>query len=477
MSAVYKQVLIINPPSGLYRRDDRCQSRVEEQTVQVIFPPIDLAYLAAVALDNGANVHIGDYPAEKKGWEAFIADLHRLEPDLLLFDVTTATLHHDLWACRIARELLPDITTAAKGDYLSLYGETVLKEHPELDLVLHGEAEDTMVEIITKGYDKKTQGILFRNSDDTIIINPPRSFIEELDRIPFPARALLDNTLYRSPETHNKLTVVHTNRGCPAKCIFCPAGRMSGHKIRFRSPRNIVEELVECVEKHDIHEFLLHGDTFTMKKSWVIDLCKLIIDSNIKIRWGCNSRVDTIDDERAEWLRRAGCWVVAFGVESGSQIMLDRMKKGTHVEQAELAIQTCKQHGLRTHAFYIIGLPWETQATLTETYNLIRRLDTDFFDINIAYPLPGTDFFDIALKDDLFVSTHAVLEGSYGKAAVRSYELSAEELTSWRRRALLKLYLRPGYITRTLLRASHSPVILTNYISSAFNRLRYLLTG
>ena len=477
MSAVYKQVLIINPPSGLYRRDDRCQSRVEEQTVQVIFPPIDLAYLAAMALESGASVHISDYPAEKRGWEAFIADLHRLQPDLLLFDVTTATLLHDLWACRIAKELLPDITTAAKGDYLSLYGESVLKEHPELDIVLSGEAEDTMAELVTRGYNETTQGILFRTRDDTIVSNPARPFIEDLDKIPFPARALLNNELYQSPETHNKLTVVHTNRGCPAQCIFCPAGRMSGHKIRFRSPHNIVKELVECVEKHDIHEFLLHGDTFTMKKSWVIDLCKLMIDSNIKIRWGCNSRVDTIDDERAEWLHRAGCWVVAFGVESGSQHMLERMKKGTHVEQAVQAIDICKRHGLLTHAFFIIGLPWETDATLKETYRLIQRLDTDFFDINIAYPLPGTDFFDIALKDNLFVSTHAVLDGSYGKAAVRSYELSAEELNSWRRQALLKLYLRPRYITRTLIRAAHSPVVLTNYISSAFNRLRYLLTG
>ncbi|MCD6385724.1 radical SAM protein [Candidatus Sumerlaeota bacterium] len=477
MAGAIKKVLLINPPSGLYRRDDRCQSRVEEQTVQVIFPPIDLAYLGAVAEECGAEARIVDYPAEGSGWENFILDITRFNPQMLIFDVTTATLSRDLLACRIAKEINPDIITAGKGDYLSIYGEQVLREHREIDLVFVRESEATLRELLTHGIDENIQGIMFRGEDEQVIVTEKRPFIKDLDALPFPARHLLNNELYRSPETNNKLTVVYGNRGCPAKCIFCPAGRMSGYKLRSRSPENVVRELEECVHKFGITEFLLHGDTFTMRKSWVIELCKRIVDAGLNIRWGCNSRVDTIDEERAEWLRNAGCWVVAFGVESGSQLMLDKMKKGATVEQAKKAVNICKRAGLRTHAFYIIGLPWETAETLQQTFELARELDTDFFDINIAYPLPGTEFFEIAKRDNLLVSANALADGSYARAAVRTYELSAEELTLWRRQALMRLYLRPHYIFRTLMYAAESPRVIKNYLSYASSRIRHLIFG
>lgn len=475
MPSKIQRILLINPPSGLYRRDDRCQSRVEEQTVRIIFPPIDLAYLAAVAEQYNVECRISDYPAENKGWDAFIYDLKKFSPQLLILDITAATLERDLRACRIAKELNPAIITAAKGEYLSVLGEEVLKKFKELDLIFLGEAEPTLAHILSAGLDETTKGIIWRKTDGNIIVSQEQPLVENLDALPFPARHLLNNELYRSPETNNKLTVVHANRGCPEKCIFCPAGRLSDFKLRLRSPQNVVAELSECVHKFGISEFLLHGDTFTMRKSWVIELCQRIVEANLNIRWGCNSRVDTMDDERAEWLKRAGCWVVAFGVESGSQLLLDKMKKATRVEQAIKAVEICKRHGLRTHAFFVIGLPWETRETLKETLNLARKLNTDFFDINIAYPLPGTEFYEIALKDNLIISPQALSTGSYGQAAVRSYELSAEELTRWRKSALLKLYFRPQYIIKTLITAAASPRILFNYLRSAMYRLRHLL--
>jgi radical SAM superfamily enzyme YgiQ (UPF0313 family) len=297
--------------------------------------------------------------------------------------------------------------------------------------------------------------------------------IENLDSLPFPARDLLNNELYRSPETGEKLTVIHANRGCPAKCIFCPAGAVSDYKLRLRSPDNVLAEITECMERFRIGEFLFHGDTFTMKKSWVIDLCKKIVESRLKIRWGCNSRVDTIDDERAQWMKRAGCWVVAFGVESGSQEMLDQMKKNQKVEKAFEAVEVCRRAGLRTHAFYVIGLPWENKETLSATLELAERLDTDFFDFNIAYPLPGTEFYNIAVRDGL-IEQNLIREASYARAGVRSYHLSAQELTRWRKQALLHLYLRPRYILRTLSRI-RSAREFRHYFASALRRMKHLL--
>ncbi|NQU45374.1 radical SAM protein, partial [bacterium] len=176
---------------------------------------------------------------------------------------------------------------------------------------------------------------------------------------------------------------------------------------------------------------------------------------------------------RARALKRAGCTNVGFGVESGDQEMLDRMKKGTRVEQAERAFEICRETGLVSHAYFIIGLPWETRDSLKKTYELVLRLDPDFFDINVAYPLPGTELHALARAEGLLVDPAG---GSYARAALRSYALSAEDLTRWRRRALLRLYMRPRYILRTLARARRAGR-LHLYLKAAFQRLRGLLGG
>jgi radical SAM superfamily enzyme YgiQ (UPF0313 family) len=474
---ISKKILLLNPPSGLYRRDDRCQSRVEDQTVNIIFPPMDLASLAAVARSASADARIEDYPATRKSWNDLETSLKTHAPDYLLLSTTTATIADDLLAAQTAKKFNPYCLTMAKGEYLSQFGNKILREYPDLDLVFIGEPELTLIEILQGKPLLQIQGILFRqkNGDrEDYVQTEPRPLLEDLDALPFPARDLLDNSLYTSPETGNPLTVIQANRGCPSQCIFCPAGRLSGFKLRVRSPKNILMEVRECVERFGIREFLFNGDTFTIKKSWVLELCELIQKSKLNIRWGCNSRVDTFDLERAKALKAAGCWVVAFGIESGAIDLLEKMKKHTSPDQARQAVQTAKEAGLLTHAFYIIGLPWETRETLDTTLRFARELDTEFFDFNIAYPLPGTEFYEIASKETLFDKT-SLATGSYARAAVRSHTLASEELTKWRKKALLSLYMRPGYIIRTLGRVIAKPRVLKNYIREACRRLRRLL--
>ena len=472
-----KKVLLINAPSGLYRRDDRCQSRVEEQTVNIIFPPLDLAYLAAMARRAGADPRIEDFPATGKSWDHLEQILQDFSPDFLLVSITTATIAEDLRAVSLAKEILPDIITLAKGEYLSTFGEKTLQKHPALNAILIGEPEITFEEIIQGRPFDQIQGLIFRKSSEkgeNFVKTPSRPMLENLDVLPHPARDLLDNSLYRSPESGNPLTVIQANRGCPAHCIFCPAGKISGYKLLVRSPQNILGEVRDCVEKHNIREFLFNGDTFTMKKSWVLELCELIRKSGLDIRWGCNSRVDTFDLERAMAMKAAGCWVVAFGIESGVQDMLNKMKKGTRVEDAQKAVQAARRAGLLTHAFYVIGLPWETRETLKQTLKFALQLDTDFFDFNIAYPLPGTEFYEIAEREGL-LEEDSLEEGSYARAAVPSFSLSREELTRWRKKALLKLYFRPIYIIRTIGRVVTKPKILKNYLREGLRRLRHVI--
>lgn len=469
-----KKILVMNPPTGLYRRDDRCQSRVEDQTIEVVFAPIDLASYAAVLRRAGATVVLRDYPGMGLGWDDYRSDLRSFDPDAIAIKTTLATLEDDLEACRLARESRPDTVTIGIGESLAIDRERTLANHAELDFVIVGEPEPTLEEMVEARDLTAIPGLSFRNGEyGNVITTAERPPVGELDSLPWPARDLLNNARYLSPETGRPLTVIHAHRGCPSKCIFCPAGALSGYRVRFRSAQSVFGEIEQCARRFGIRDFLFHGDTFTIKRSWVVDLCRLIVDAGLDVRWGCNSRVDTIDDERAEWMKRAGCWVVAFGIESGSQEMLDKMKKGAEVEQARRAVEVCRRHGLRTHAFYVIGLPWESASTLEETYRLARELDTDFFDFNIAYPLPGTEFFEIAHRENLF-ETDAPSQAGYAQAAVRTFYLSAGELEQWRRRSLLRLYFRPRYVVRTLIR-SGSPRRAWRYFRAAIRRLRNVL--
>lgn len=470
-----QRILFVVPPSGLYRRDDRCQSKVEDQTVRVLFPPMDLAMLAAMARDAGREPRIVDYPAATRTQQHAIEDLEHqfqsFQPEILFFSLTTATLEADLQVAALAKKYNPNICTIARGELLEHLGQKVLATHPELDLGLHGEVEVQWQKILEGTPLQKIEAACFRDHNGHIQTNDRPAIVPDLDALPLPARDLLDNTLYRSPETGNPLAVIQANRGCPSRCIFCPAGRLSHYRLRLRHPATIVEEIRQCVTSYGIREFLFNGDTFTMKKSWLLELCERIQAANLDIRWGCNSRVDTMDQDRAEALKSAGCWVVAFGVESGDQAMLDRMGKGARLEQAEAAIATAKAAGLLTHAFFIIGLPWETRQTLERTYRFCRKINTDFFDMNIAFPLPGTEYYDIAKAEGLLEG-----KGSYAQAAVHTHALSAQDLTRWRRRALLRLYARPGYIYRTVKRAIREKK-MGHYAQAAKQRLLSLLKG
>jgi radical SAM superfamily enzyme YgiQ (UPF0313 family) len=471
-----ERALLISPPSGLYRRDDRCQCKVEDQTVAVIFPPIEMGYMAAILEHLDIQCQIRDYPAEKGDWEKYKNDFLSFQPDLLILNTTTPTLKNDMIAAEIAREINPDIYIIARGEYFSAHQKESLEEYPLLNLALHGEPEMTLDEVAkTLKADSSldgVQGMAYRKGTE-VVVNPPRPLLEELDNLPYPSRHLMNHSLYRSPENNRPITVIHTQRGCPARCIFCSVVITSGQKVRKRSPENVLGEIKECVEVHGIRDFLFHADTFTWDKEWVIKLCQLIIDSGLKIHWGCNSRVDSIDPERLSWLKKAGCWVIAFGIESGDEEMLKKMRKGTTLEEARTALKMVREAGIKTHAFMVMGLPWETRETIKKSLAFLKELDPDFFDFNLAYPLPGTELMKLAEKDNLLVYTNPS-DGSYAQALLKSYQLSPQELTLMRKKALWQMYLRPKYVVRTLF-TSGSPKNTWHYMKAAVKRALNLI--
>jgi len=449
-------------------RDDRCQAPTEGMTAQPHRAPMDLAYMAASLEKVGVECRIKDYPSEKQDWQDLIKDIKVFNPDMLVISIITPTIKEDLKACKLAKEIRKDILTVSKGAHYMKNDEEVLQEWPDLDIVIRGECEFAVSDLLLKDNFSDVPGITFRENGK-VLRTKDRPLLESLDLLPFPSRHLLNNNLYITPDTREPIAFIHVGRGCPHKCIFCAVPAVSGYKLKIRSPESVLEEIKECVIKYGIKVFFFRSDTFTMDKKWVIKLCDLIIKEELKIRWGTNSRVDTIDEERLEWMKKAGCWIVGFGVESGNQGMLDKMKKGTTIEQTNKAVKLCKEYRIKTYLLFVLGLPWETRETAMDTIEFAKKLDGDFVDFNIAYPLPGTEYFEMA-KDSALCDLSNLSGFDYANPLVWSFHLSTEELIELRKKALKSFYFRPQYIVRTLL-GIRSVKVFNSYFYSGLRLL------
>ena len=317
-----KRILLIYPPSPVMNREDRCQQPTKDLIVIPPLPPTDLMYLAAIAEREGLEAKIKDY-SQSGNLEQ---DLREFKPDYLVVNIATPSLEHDLDAIRKAKEINPGIITIAKGAAFLTLGEKILAEHEFLDFGILGEAEETLKEILEEQEKTRILGIYYKENGN-VKFTGNRSFIEDLDSLPFPARHLVDNSIYRRPDNNKVQATIKVERGCPFHCFFCLATPVSGAKVRRRSVENIVAEIRECVEKYNIRNFLFWSDIFNLDKKWTMDLCQAIIDSGLKITWSANTRADTADLEMAKMMYKSGCRLVSIGVESGSQEMLEKMGK------------------------------------------------------------------------------------------------------------------------------------------------------
>lgn len=462
MSDNKKKIFLIYPPSPVLNREDRCQQPTKELLVIPPLPPTDLMYLASVAEKEGLEAKICDY---SQGGD-LVEDLKEFKPDYLVVNVATPTLEHDLDALKIAKDILPNVVTIAKGAIFLTKSEDILKNHKALDIVIFGEAEDTLKEIL-QGVEKPL-GIYYRE-DGQIKFSGVRPFIDNLDEIPFPARHLVDNTIYRRPDNNKVQAVVKVARGCPFHCFFCLATPVSGAKVRRRSVENIVEELKECVEKYNITNFVFWSDIFNLDKNWTMALCQAIIDSGLKITWSANTRADTADDEMAKMMYKSGCRLVSIGVESGSQYMLEKMGKKITLDDVRRTVKTFKDAKIRIYNYFVIGLPWESEETVEETIRFAIELDSDFISFYTATPLPGSRFYEYAKEHDLF-DKETSFENAYFYPAVNTHNLTRDRVFELHKSAIKRFYLRPLYILKMLTRI-RSFAEVKSYFTAGINLL------
>lgn len=459
-----KRILLIYPPSPVLNREDRCQQPTKDLIVIPPLPPTDLMYLAAVAEKAGLEAKINDY-SQNGDYEA---DLKEFNPDYLVVNIATPTLEHDLDAVKKAKEICPNVITIAKGAAFLTLAERIIKEHNELDFGILGEAENTLKEILEDKPKAEILGLYYKENDE-VKFTGNRPFIEDLDSLPFPARHLVDNNIYRRPDNNKVQATIKVSRGCPFHCFFCLATPVSGAKVRRRSPENIVAEIKECVEKYNIKNFLFWSDIFNIDKEWTMKLCQAIIDSGLKITWSANTRADTADLEMAEMMYKSGCRLVSIGVESGSQYMLEKMGKKITLNDVRRTVKVFKKAKIRIYNYFVIGLPWETEETVEETIKFAIELNSDFISFYTATPLPGSRFYDYALEHNLF-DKETSFENAYYYPAVNTHNLSRERVFELHKSAIKRFYLRPLYILKMLSRI-RSFAEIKNYFIAGMNVL------
>lgn len=441
-----KKILLIYPPSPVMNREDRCQQPTKDLLVIPPLPPTDLMYLAAISEELGFEAMIRDYSL---GGD-FEADLKEFKPNYLLLNVATPTLQNDLDCLKIAKKVCPKIITIAKGAVFLTFNSEILLKNKALTYIISGEPEETLKELLSGEVEPKDILGLWYRDGFIAKFNGTRPFIQNLDELPFPARHLVDNSIYRRPDNNKVQAVIKVSRGCPHHCFFCLATPTSGSKVRTRSPENIIAEIRECIEKYKIKNFIFWSDIFNQDREWTMNLCKKIIESGLKFTWSANTRADTADEKMAKYMYKAGCRLVSIGVESGSQFILDKIGKNITINDVRDTVKAFKKAKIRIYNYFVLGLPWDDEETINETINFAVELDSDFVSFYTATPLPGTRYYNF-VKNEL----HEEIENydnAYYNPCVSTYSLTKEQVLEFHKKAVKSFYLRPLYILKMLTR-------------------------
>lgn len=446
--------------------------------------PQGLCSIATIAKRNGYDVTILDAQALKLSVNETIRKIIELQPDVVGFTLYTTFIpvvsHIGAKLKEIYSENGKNIIILVGGSHATITREKVLGEYPPFDIACIGEGEETFAEILDallNGKDlRNVKGIVFREKDGWVIPTERRPFISDLDSLPIPDWSLLPplekyyrpagDSLKRAPSAG-----IVTSRGCNGKCYFCNPWQL-GNKIRYHSAEYVYRMIVDLMHNHGIRDIYIQDDTFVMNRDNVMEFCKILIDKKTDLTWACHGRVDHIDKDLLRAMKRAGCWQIALGLESGSQRILDNINKGTTVEQNYKVLKLCREAGMDVKGLFMIGCFGENHETVKETIDFIKEVYITDFHMNFFTPLPLTSAIKLWPKYGSFDPTKGSFMGS--KPSFIPFDLTEEELINYRKYVYRIFYLRPKIIFRyalKLLNIRNSKKI----ILSAGSFFRYLL--
>ncbi|MGQ9722111.1 MAG: B12-binding domain-containing radical SAM protein [Candidatus Jordarchaeum sp.] len=416
-------------------------------------PPLGLAYLASSLEREGVNVRILDAQALNLSFDEIEREIRDWKPEVVGATGATPACFDALRVLEIAKSY--GAKTVLGGPHFSFTDVETLENYPFVDFVVRGEGEETVVELISAlergGEVSEVLGLTYRDGG-TVRKNQDRPLIKDIDSIPFPAFHLLPMNRYTFGGYH--YATVMTSRGCPYNCVFCASSKLFGKRWRGRSPRNVVDELKHLAESYRVRNIEFLDDTFTLNQRRAEKICDEIINRRLDIVWNCSSRVNTISQSLLEKMKKAGCDSIYYGVESGSQEILGRMKKGTTLNQTIRAFKKTKRVGMEIIGSFIIGFPGETINTIKKTISFAKFLKPDYAQFTICTPYPGTELFQIIENTDimqLFTKDWSKYDALKPVFTINddSYP-SPSELIKWVKKAYLNFYVSPSFLFQQL---------------------------
>ncbi len=469
------KVLLINPSQK--NMITTCLPKYVEEEAG-FYPPLGLALVAGyLQKQTSFKVEIIDALAEKLELEEIERQIRQKSPDIVGITTTTFTLIDVLNIAKVVKEVNKNIHVVLGGPHLSIYSEETLAQK-DVDVVVIGEGEITFCELVKHLADGKPlgeiEGLGFKN-DGRIIINQPREYIQNLDEIPFPARELLSLDRYYSIHGQKeKMTTIFTSRGCPYNCLFCY--HAFGKKFRFRSPGNVVDELQEIMNL-GIKEIFFFDDLFTAKKDFAMGICDEIIKRKLHLVWEIRARINTVDREMLRSLKQAGCSRISYGVEAGTDRILEVLRKGITRQQIIEVFKLTKTVGLITYADFMIGSPGETRQEILETIRFAQKLNPDFVQFSITTPYPQTDLYRLGLEKKFFKEDFWL---KFAKNPTKDFKpqifnenLIYDELVDLLNYAYKSFYVRPKFILKRLLNIK-SPKEFCRYARAGLKLMRNL---
>jgi len=469
-------VLFVNPPSPdrfVYIRDINRHGRSSWE--RMVWPQTSLAYLAAVAQKLGLTVDIVDCIAERIAWPEYEGILRACRPRYCFSNVISVTYSNDIRALRTAKQISGAVTVGM-GPHLTDSPGRSLAEADGLDFVIRGEAEGTVAELLDvhehgQGADvdrlRAVSGIAFvparltAGGDTTPVVTSDRPFIEDMDSLPRPRHDLLPLDRYWAPFLGH-YTFVEASRGCAYRCIFCRQAVMWKWRYRRRSGAALAEEAL-YVHSLGVDNILFHADTFTLSQELVEETCDALIAAGSPFRWACNTHVLNLygKPELVAKMRRAGCWMIAVGIESGDDTVLETIRKQITVAKAESVVRMINDAGIEAWGYFVLGFPGETPRQMQKTVDFACSLPLKMAKFDIAAPYPGTEFHRYCLEHGYLKIDQYEQFDQNASAVVEYPQLSRKQIKRAALRANVRFFLRPRMVWRLVREALYPTALMT----------------
>jgi radical SAM superfamily enzyme YgiQ (UPF0313 family) len=372
-------------------------------------PPLGLAYIAAALEKNGFQVEIYDNYLLERPIEEVKSEVKKRSPEIVGINCSSLTYERSIELAKAVKEVCSSSKVIVGGPHPSYMPQTML-QHPEIDYVVIGEGEQAMVKLataITKRQENKViakiSGVAL-NVDGGMVKSPPE-FISDLDSVPFPARHLLPMRMYDRALPYLTVKPVDTMsilRGCPYQCAYCETRELWGTACRAFSPQRVIDEIKHMVDNYGSRGIYFVGDNFTINKQRTSELCRLLRENKIDLKWTCETRADLISKELLESMKSAGCETIFFGVESGSPTIQQKLNKNIDLQEVKRTFELCREVGIRTTTSFMLGIPGETVDDMNATFKFAKSLQADWCMFNIYIACPGSKLYDEVISQGLY---------------------------------------------------------------------------